>query len=156
MHAGDAPETASVVAGASAPLWLVFVCDDNAFAVRLAAVREIVPPQRCTRLPGCGPAVCGLVGLRGRVITVFDLGAALGLRPAAEVADHRLLLMDHGATVIGFAVDAVVAARPLEPDAPAHDDGAARAFPDALGVAEVDGARIVALDTDRILGRLLA
>ena len=79
-----------------APQWVVFACDGHRFGVPLALSREILPPRVFTRLPGCGPEVCGLLGLRGKVITVFDFGAVLGLRGATTFPDHRLLLLDHG------------------------------------------------------------
>jgi chemotaxis signal transduction protein len=58
----------------------------------LDCVVEIIPPRPFTRLPGAGADVCGLVGVGGRVVTVFDLGVVLGLGRAADHADHRLLL----------------------------------------------------------------
>lgn len=155
MTASDAPAAEPGATADRAPPWLVFVCDDNDFAVPLAVVCEIVAPQRFTRLPGCGPAVCGLVGLRGRVITVFDLGAALGLRPSVDAADYRLLLIEHGARVVGVVVDAVAASHPLNVQAVVPDE-VSRRFGEASGVAVLGGARVVALDTERILGRLLS
>jgi purine-binding chemotaxis protein CheW len=154
MTASDASEAGSGVTRAHAPLWLLFACDEHFFAIPLALVREIVPPQRFTRLPGCAPEVCGLIGLRGRVITVFDLGAALGLRPSTCAADYRLLLVEQGDRVAGVVVEAVSATEPLRMDALAPDDRGRR-FADALGMGEWNGARVLALDIDHILGRLL-
>jgi purine-binding chemotaxis protein CheW len=54
--------------------WVVFNCGDHRFGLPLDRTREILPPRSCTRLPGCGPEVAGLVGIRGRVLTVFDFG----------------------------------------------------------------------------------
>jgi chemotaxis signal transduction protein len=153
MTASDSSEEGSGVTQAQAPLWLLFACDEHAFAVPLALVREIVPPQHFTRLPGCAPEVCGLIGLRGRVITVFDLGAALGLRPSTCAADYRLLLVEQGERVAGVVVDAVSATEPLRMDALTPDDRGRR-FADARAVAEWNGARVLALDIDNILGRL--
>lgn len=111
------------------PQWVVFGCSGERFAVPLSRVREILLPQPLTRLPGCGQEVCGLAGLRGRIVTVLDFGAALGLGPSAAVSDHRLLLVEYGTEQVAGAVDEVLAI--------SHE-----------------GAPL--LDLDELLGRLLA
>jgi chemotaxis signal transduction protein len=155
MGTTEAPGTEAAAEATVAPLWLVFACDGRRFALPLAEVREIVAPQPFTRLPGCGPEVLGLVGLHGRAITAFDLGAVLGLRPSCRTRDHRLLLVEHGARVLGLVVDSVDCTRAFE----LSDTGTPDADDDAAnfrGVAEIDGARVSALATDRVFGRLLA
>lgn len=96
----------------TAPEWLIIVCSGERYAIPLRQIREILVPQPFTRLPGCGPEVCGLVGLRGRILTVFDVGAALGLHPARLEAGHRLLLLEAGGGLVAGVVDEVVAVAP--------------------------------------------
>lgn len=141
----------SVPAG---PQWVVFACDDIRLAVLLERVREIITPRPFTRLPGCGPEVSGLVGLRGRVITVFDFGALLGKRPATETADHRILLVEREERVLGLAVDAVVQIAPAmtEPittsELPIPDDA-------LIGMGVLGDHSFVAIDAQRLLDHLL-
>src|SRR5207237_5797389 len=109
---------------------------------------------------GCGPEVCGLLGLRGRVITVFDFGAVLGLRRATDFPDHRLLLLDHGERVTGFAVEEIVAVARAEARELTDDDRAEplleRLGADVLGVVSVESeAPFYAVDADSILSRLM-
>jgi chemotaxis signal transduction protein len=88
--------------------WVVFICGGQRFGFPLDSATEIVAPRPLTRLPGAGPAVCGLTGVRGRVLTVFDLGVVLGL-PATELGpDHRLLVLDLGGRRVGAAVSEVL------------------------------------------------
>lgn len=96
----------------TSPEWLIVVCSGERYAVPLLQVQEILVPQPFTRLPGCGPEVCGLIGLRGRIVTVFDIGAIMGRRPARQVASHRLLLLEVGGGSVAGAVDEVVAVEP--------------------------------------------
>jgi len=142
------------------PQWVVFACEGHHFGVPLARVREILPPRPCTRLPGCGPVVCGLMGLRGRAITVFDLGVALSLRPAAAITDHRLLIVETGERLVGFAVEEVVAVTPADLGALVLEADVLRRFDvdreDILGVGTVGSRAFLALDSDRIASRLLA
>jgi purine-binding chemotaxis protein CheW len=103
-------EAAAAEAGpdAAQAQWVVFRCDGRRFGVPLGQVAEIVAARPFTRLPGAGSEVCGLVGVRGRVVTVLDLGVALGRRAAGSLPDHRLLLLDDDGRLIGAAVDDIV------------------------------------------------
>ncbi len=143
---------------AAAPRWVVFACDGYRFAIPLWRVREIVTPRPFTRLPGCGPAVCGLVGLRGRVITVLDFGAALALRPSGGMADHRLLLLEWEERWVGLAVDAVLAVASAEADLPIGAE-TLRALDieqeHVLGIGTFAEQPFLAVDPDRLLARLL-
>jgi purine-binding chemotaxis protein CheW len=129
------------------PPWAFFACSGKGYALRLDRVHEIVPPQPVTRLPGCGREVSGLIGLRGRVITVFDLGVLTGGPPAAAREDYRLVLIWRGERVIGLAVDEMV--RIASPDPMSGDVIGA----DALTVG---GREYGVLDPDRLFGPLLA
>jgi len=91
-----------------APEWVVIGCSGQRFSVPLDRVREIVPPQPVTRLPGCGPEVYGLIGFRGRIYTALDLGAALGLEPSIRAEEHRLLMLEYRSELLAGAVDEVV------------------------------------------------
>jgi len=49
-------------------------------------VRDVLGPQKITRVPLAPPEVAGLLNLRGRIVTAIDLRRRLGLeaRPAEE------------------------------------------------------------------------
>ena len=156
--------TAPPAAGFVAPpetetRWLLFQCSGRGLAIELDRVREISTPVRPTRVPGCGSNVYGLVGLRGRVVTVFDFGAALGERPSSEFEHHRLLFLERGGRLIGAAVDDV-----LSVAVTAHEPGpleGLRALPglqpdEVTGTCVVAGQRFIAVDIDLLLARLLA
>jgi purine-binding chemotaxis protein CheW len=153
-----APEPAAPVEAPARPdtvaPWAFFACGGNGYAFRLDQIHEIVPPQPVTRVPGCGPAVCGLIGLRGRVITVFDLGVLMGGKPAARSPDHRVLLLRRGNRVIGFAVEELVTIAALGDDTlTAVGDVAGGSAHEALVLS---GRTFTILDADRLVGPLLA
>ena len=106
MEPNVAASETEAVATVTLPEWVVFSCDDQLFGVPLLLTREVTLPQPLTRLPGCGAEVGGLMGLRGRVITVFDLGIVLGRRSVLH-RDYRILVVDHDERVAGLAVDSV-------------------------------------------------
>jgi purine-binding chemotaxis protein CheW len=141
----------------AAAQWVVFLCNGDRFGILLDRVREIVAPRQFTRVPGAGRNVCGLVGIRGRVVTVVDLGSLLGGRPAAATPDHRLLLLDIEGRRIGAAVEAVVtiAAAGVEALAPASAPGSVP--PEALlGSGRVEDGEFMALDPAPLLRHLLS
>lgn len=80
---------------------------EHLIGVPIGAVREVVPPRPFTPLPGTTEWVCGLVNLRGRLVTVIDLAARLGLPPAAARAEHSIVIVQHGHRQVGMAVDDV-------------------------------------------------
>lgn len=137
----------------------MFGCGEHRFGVAVARVREITVPPAPTRLPGCGPEVYGMVALRGRVFTVFDFGAAFGLDAAAgPVEDRRLLMVQHGERVVGLVVDRVLGVARgggavLEERALREVD-VERA--DVLGVGSYGDSAFVAVDSDTIIGRMVA
>lgn len=128
--------------------WVVFSCDGRQYGVPLECVSEIITPRPFTRLPGAGPEVCGLAGVRGRVVTVFDLGAVLGLRRAATFPDHRLLLLTLGARRLGAAVEDIVDIAPARVDRETGVMG-------VVGTGHMSDAEFTALDPHMLLGRLL-
>ncbi len=80
------------------------------FAVRLDALVTLVRLPRLTPLPGAPPWIAGLAALRGRARCVVDLGLALGMaRSEAALA----LLVSQGGGLTAFAVDELVALRPI-------------------------------------------
>lgn len=159
MAWSSAIAAAEVAVPQATPEWVVFGCDRHRFAIALHRIREILLPRPFTRLPGCGPEVCGLLGLRGRVITVVDLGVALGLRPAATHSNSRLLLLEYGERLVAGAVEEVVAVARVRVRRGALRGSAVRKLgldrENLLGVGVLDKQSFLALDSDRVLGRLL-
>lgn len=159
MQGDTAVAAAERAAYLAAPQWVVFAAGGHWFAFPITRVREILPPRPFTRLPGCGPEVCGLIGLRGRILTVFDFGAALGLGASSDRPEHRLVLLEQGERVVGMAVDEMVAVTRLAARDLSLPSEVLRAFDidreDVIGVGELDGRPYTAVDPEPMLRRLL-
>ena len=158
---------------ASARRLLLFAVHRRLYGCHIYAVREIIPFRPCTRLPGAPSFVCGLINLRGTIVTVLDLGARLG-GEAIDRADGSIVLVEHGTKVVGLGVDElrdvqVVPYEPLAPgaaaaasvgnaaapEAPAADDVGR---PDAgvmLGLGSMAGELVVVLDVRAIVKQAL-
>jgi chemotaxis signal transduction protein len=116
------------------------------YAVPVGNVIEVGAIGALTATPGASPAILGVRNLRGDVLPVFDLAAALGL-PRSD-APQRMLVTERGAERAGFAVDEVTDVDEL-PDA---DQEAAS---DLLsGAVLMDGALVGVIDVERLFERL--
>jgi purine-binding chemotaxis protein CheW len=88
---------------------LLFRVAGSVYGCDIDAVREIITYRRATRLPGAPSYVQGLINLRGTIVTVLDLGARLDpSRPPLRDAGGSIILAEHGARVVGIAVDEVM------------------------------------------------
>lgn len=145
-------------AAPGAPVWIVFECDHHRFGLPIARVREVLPPHPFTRIPGADPVACGLIGLRGRVVTVFDFGLAAGLRRAASQPDFRIILLERGEGIAGLAVERMLGTANGQAKAGGTARPAESTLPDevVLGVAALDGHPFVAVSGERLLAELLA
>lgn len=74
-------------------------------AVELRAVREVLPLQPATRVPGAPAAVAGVVNVRGSLVLVLDGRHALG-HPAGD--GGSMVLLDAADRVVGVVVDEVL------------------------------------------------
>ena len=90
----SAASAASVVAEPSAPAvqCLSFLFHNEAYALPLLRVREIVRFEGATRVPRVAPWVRGVVNLRGSVVPVLDNWVWLA-RADATVSSHTCLLI---------------------------------------------------------------
>jgi chemotaxis signal transduction protein len=149
----------NAAAVSAASQWVVFACGDHLFGLPLHRTREILPPRPITRLPGCGPEVAGLAGIRGRVITVFDFGVLLTGSASALRVEHRMLVVVVNGKRVAVLVDEIIAVSRESSGVLPLDADALRPYDierdDVIGVGAHDEQPFLALDPDRILTRLL-
>ena len=62
-------------------LLLTFTAGANRYAVDVARVVELVPRVELRSVPHAPPFLAGLLGYRGKVVPVIDLGLLLGALP---------------------------------------------------------------------------
>jgi purine-binding chemotaxis protein CheW len=133
---------------------LVFEVGGSAFACEMESFREIVPTQSMTRLPGAPNTVCGLINLRGTIVTVIDGGTALG-KPGYERTGGLLLLVDYLERWIGIGVDDV---RDIQ-DVPIDQFSAANAVESSqlgiTGAVEIEGRRVLVLDIKAVVEQVI-
>ena len=133
---------------------LVFEVGGGAFACEMESFREIITPQPMTRLPGAPPSVCGLINLRGTIVTVVDGGIVLGR--SAYVREQGLtLLVDYVERWIGIGVDDVRDIQDVPIDQFSAADAAEASQPGVTGAVEIEGQRILVLDIKAVVEQVI-
>lgn len=122
---------------------VVFLLEKDRYALPLDSVREVVvAPERYTLVPHAGPAVRGVMTLRGRVVPVVDLGRLLALEVGAPGA--KVVLLELSRRELGLLVTDVEGIEAIEKVAPGPRPsrpvkGVARVGPLTVTVLDVDG-----------------
>lgn len=88
--------------------YVVFKLNDERFAVEIERVLEIIHTQSVFKVPNSPPYIDGLINLRGKVYSLFNLRKKFDL-PSIDtnVQDSKVLIVNIGSTYIGMSVDAV-------------------------------------------------
>jgi chemotaxis signal transduction protein len=71
-------------------------------------VVEVIPARPYARLPGAAECIAGLVNRRGQLVTVVDLGIALGDEAVAGDPEHRIVIVAFRGMELGLAVSDVL------------------------------------------------
>lgn len=123
---------------------VLFRVQKERYALPLAAVREVVvPPAGSSRVPRAPPCVWGIINLRGRVVTVVELGGLLGLAEGGA-PNTKIVLLDRGRRDLGLLVTDVEGIEPIEKVSAAPGQPAAA----VRGVARLKGLAVTVLDPE--------
>ncbi len=130
---------------------VIFRVGKERYALPLSAVREVVvPPSGHSRVPRAPAAVRGVINLRGRVVTVIELRALLGL-PEHGAVSQKIVLLDRGRRDLGLAVTEVDGIESVEKisTAPGRPEPAVR------GLARLKGLAVTVLDPEGLDGAVV-
>ncbi len=87
--------------------FLAFGLNGERFALPLGSVREILKVLPITEVPRARSHVLGILSVRGRITTVFDLRRRLRMGGAEPTKNSRILLVEGNEEVVGLLVDEV-------------------------------------------------
>lgn len=105
-------ETSVAVADTGVPgladgQFVTFSSAGNHYGIDIMVVREIRSWQPATQLAGRSPVSRGVLDIRGQVVEVLDLSAALGGTPTSAGRGSVVLVIARGDRTLGLLVDAV-------------------------------------------------
>ncbi|MGD0298621.1 MAG: chemotaxis protein CheW [Bryobacteraceae bacterium] len=145
-------ETLTTQAGQTVLLATFFV-REALCALDAAGVQEVIRLGPVTPVNYAPEEVLGIVNLRGKIVTIVDLGLRLGFSKAVAGPDSRIFIIEDGDEFIGLLVDRVdevveVERGSWQPPPPNVNWGQAHFF---QGVCRNRGRVITLLDAGQIL-----
>ncbi|MDM8549218.1 chemotaxis protein CheW [Desulfobacterales bacterium HSG2] len=91
--------------------YLTFTLGDEAFALEISRVREVVDYVSVTKVPRMPAYLCGVINLRGNVVSVIDLRLKLGMSATVKTGDTCIVIaevsMDGKILPMGLLADSV-------------------------------------------------
>ena len=134
-------------------LLTTFFVRDALCALDAAGIQEVIRLGPVTPVRYAPDEVIGIVNLRGRIVTIVDLGLRLGFPKAVAGNDSRIFIIEDRNEFIGLLVDRVDEVVEVERDQwqapPANVRGAQGRF--FQGVYRAGGRVITVLDPGPIL-----
>jgi purine-binding chemotaxis protein CheW len=117
---------------------------EETFAIDLRQIREVFEPDSITSVPGMPAAVIGVTNLRGTILPLADVRAAVGVSSA--IRPKYAVVVLHGTQQVGILVEAVPEIRtiqlddPAPPSTPTAAEGRSMVYPGAV----LDTAQLLA------------
>lgn len=133
--------------------YVTVLIGEQLFGLPIARVQDVFMPDRLTRVPLAAAEIAGVLNLRGRIVTAYDMRKRLGLAPRADSRPSMAVGIEVRGESYGLLIDSVGEVLKL-------DDGTREPNPvnlDAMlarvsaGVHRLEGQLMVVLDVDRVL-----
>jgi purine-binding chemotaxis protein CheW len=127
---------------------VVFSLGSEEYALPIGSVHEIIRFSEPRSVASEVPWIRGVIGLRGKIIPIFDLAARMGLEPSEP---GKIVIVSSGSGQVGVMVDEVeevltVTSEQLE-DVPTANSDSIEA------IAKIDDRLVVLLDTSGLFAR---
>jgi len=109
-----------------------------------------------TRVPNAPPEILGVLNLRGRILTLFDLAGCLGIPPGTQPSTHAVVLdFADPELCVGLAAQRIAQVREVQASVVrlAAREMAAGGLE---GAFEVGGQVVGLLDLSRVFARVLS
>jgi two-component system chemotaxis response regulator CheV len=81
--------------------------DRQRFGINVFKVQEVIQCPALTQVPHSNAVVRGIANMRGKTITIIDLGLAIGRRPQTDLSQSYVIVTEYNRTVQGFLVSGV-------------------------------------------------
>jgi purine-binding chemotaxis protein CheW len=144
------------IGGKNLDNYVTFYVKDQMFGIPVLQVQDILTPTKIASVPLAPPEVMGSINLRGRIVTVIDVRVRLGLGSQENVSDSMGVTIEHKHELYTLLVDKVGDVVGLSSDLyesnPGTLDSLWREF--ASGVFRLEGALMVVLDVEKLLGAM--
>jgi purine-binding chemotaxis protein CheW len=126
---------------------------DQIFGIPVLSVRDVLGPQKITRVPLAQPEVAGALNLRGRIVTAIDVRRRLNLPARPKEMTGMSVVVEHRGEPYSLMIDAVGEVLSLPADAFERSPPTLnpRWRDVSSGIYRLDGRLLVVLDVERLL-----
>lgn len=140
------------LAASEGRLFVLLQVRGEPIALPSAQVRAVSPVGRITRIPRAPREVRGVTNWRGKVLTLYDLGEALGLAGMPGLAPYTVVLAPEKEDFdVGVLAEQVREIRAI-PDEVLEPLSSARGL--CHGIIDLEGLPVMVLDPKTLLDRL--
>ena len=124
---------------------VVFSLGSEEYALPIGSVHEIIRYSEPRTVASSVPWIRGVIGLRGKIIPIFDLAARMQLDPRSS-EPGKIVIVETGTGQVGVMVDEVeevltVASDQLEPVPTANTDS-------IEAIAKIDDRLVILLNSE--------
>jgi purine-binding chemotaxis protein CheW len=132
---------------------VVFTLGDQAYAVDISIVREIIQMQTITRVPGTHTSVQGIINLRGSVIPTVDLRLRFHQDQIKKDKNTRIVVVNCHNQDVGVIVDSVaeVLRVPIDSIESSSSLFTADHIDHLQGIVKLANRMVILLDMDQVL-----
>ena len=133
--------------------YVTAVIGGQLFGLPISRVQDVFMPERLTRVPLSSQEIAGVLNLRGRIVTVVDMRARLGLPKNDEGKPPMAVGVDLRGESYGLLIDTIGEVLRL-PESSCEENPVnldPRMAKLAGGVHRLDGQLMVVLDVDKVL-----
>lgn len=125
------------------------------FGINVFKVREVIQCPTLTQVPKSHHVVRGIVNIRGKTITVMDLGVAIGLAPITDLRQAFLVITEYNRRIQGFLVGSVdrIINQNWQEILPPPKGSASAGY--ITAVTKVDEELVEVLDVERVLAEVV-
>jgi len=132
---------------------VVFTLGEQAYAVDISIVREIIQMQTITRVPGTQSSVQGIINLRGSVIPTVDLRLCFHLDKVNKDKNTRIVVVNSHNRDVGVIVDSVAEVLRVPVDSIESSSSLfnAESIDHLKGIVKLANRMVILLDMDQVL-----
>lgn len=133
--------------------YVTAVVGGQLFGLPIRRVQDVFIPERLTKVPLAPPEIAGVLNLRGRIVTLIDLGFRLGLVREDNGGPAMAIGVEMHGESYGLLIDSV--GEVLKLDSAALERNPINLDPRlasvSTGIFRLDGQLLMVIDVDRIL-----
>lgn len=132
---------------------LIFKLNNEDFGVDIAQIDSIIPPKEIVKVPNTPDYIEGLLSLRGKVYTIFNLRKKFNLPSALADENTKIVIVNVNSIMVGFIADEVKEIIKVEDENISENSETVASLSKTYlaGVAKIDERIILILDLSQTL-----